>query len=116
MTTAILDCGHAPSAHGSSTTGYGVTADGRKHCYQCCAETDRKAMNETGRATLYLTDKGVVNWPGSLSFSVTRRRKGQHNIARTREDVWFTGPDGAPWHGVQYGKNTQICHCRRIKA
>lgn len=84
-------------------------------------------MIETGRATLYLTvTSGVIssyrsathgkitNWPGSLSFPCIVR-KGRHNIARVRYDANFAGPDGNRWHGVQYGDNTQIIHCKRLK-
>ena len=35
------------------------------------------------------------------------------DIAGKRLDVWFYGPDGYIWHGVQYGDNTQIVHCKR---
>jgi hypothetical protein len=72
-------------------------------------------MKDEGRITLYLTDDGrVTNWPNSLSFK-GHVSKGRHNIAGTRYDVWFTGPDGHRWHGTQYGDNTQICHCKRTK-
>jgi hypothetical protein len=119
----LLQCGHAPSEHGEHTTGYGVDSGGRKWCYACCAARDKRRMTQTGRATLYLVDSQasvgraftVQNWSGSLCFPVTYCRKGAHNMARTRYDVWFTGPDGKPWYGVQYGDNTQILHCRRVK-
>jgi hypothetical protein len=134
--TTILDCGHVPSPHESFSTGYGTGTDGKTYCYACCADRDRADMIETGRATLYLTrDKlsparqdtygrtihalysyKLTNWPGSLTFNVGGAvRHGRHNIARTRIDAWFTGPDGKPWHAVQYGENTQIAHCRRVK-
>ena len=119
METAILDCGHAPSAHSDFTTGYGIDRDGKKHCYACCADDDRKQMQETGRITLYLSESktgewSVSNWPGSLRFPCNVPRVSRHNIARWRYDVWFTA-NGENWHGVQYGDNTQICHCRRTK-
>jgi hypothetical protein len=127
-----LDCGHAPSPHSSFTTGYGESRDGRRICYECCAALDRQDMLETGRATLYLCRTQAVvgsgsippgfirggtwkatNWPGSLSFPISHLTEGRHNIAGKRFDAWFTGPDGNVWHGVQYGENTQILHCRR---
>jgi hypothetical protein len=99
-------------------------------CYQCCGEMDVNDMRTSGRALLYLTqewcavyaDVGparsrcnyVSNWPGTLKMRAYVR-KGRHNIARTRYDAWFTGPDGAKWHGVQYGENTQVVRCRRLK-
>lgn len=141
----ILECGHPESPHSDITRGYGTNKDGKRHCYACCAEHDKADMIATGRATLYLcgvdvppegSERGgmasqgpsmipsqrpkvrrwyVKNWPGSLSFPVRHMRKGRHNMARSRYDVWFTGPDGTEWHGVQYGENTQILHCRRVK-
>lgn len=99
-------------------------------CYACCGKLDRQSMIETGEAILYLTtSKGmgsvsagtfgefsakVGNWPNTLSFNCSVR-KGRHNIAGSRYDVWFTGPDGRQWHGVQFGENTQICRCKRTK-
>lgn len=107
------------------------------HCYQCCADSERARMIETGRATLYLsftwgtrTVEGkhgerrhafgrytactVSDWAGKLSF-IGRMHIGHHNMARVRYDVTFTGPDGKAWRGTTYGDNTQICHCRRLK-
>jgi hypothetical protein len=114
----ILDCGHKPSPHEVFTTGYGTTRDGKKRCYACCAAADRAAMEKTGRAVLYLS-KGVDgytvgNWPGSLKLRASVRT-GRHNIAGKRYDAWFSF-GGARWHGVTYGDNTQLCHCRRLKS
>lgn len=130
---AKLDCGHEPSEHGPHTTGYGEDRDGKRYCYDCCAERERAAMIEHGKATLYLVkDSGyqrptvgseqasdrawiITDWPGKLRFRPWHVRKGRHNIARTRYDAWFAGPDGHVWHGVQYGDMTQIIHCKRTK-
>jgi hypothetical protein len=89
-------------------------------CYECCATRDKETMRSTGKATLYLTyndgaRRGYVkNWPGTLCF-LGQVSKSRHNISRTRYDVWFMF-EGRVWHGVQYGENTQICHCKRTKA
>lgn len=115
-----------PEGH---TTGYGTTQDGKIHCFACCAETDMQTMERDGKIALYLTHEpfsqnvlGMVstttngkltNWPGTLSFRCWVK-KGHHNIARTRYDVWFTDHNGNHWHGVQYGDNTQICRCRKL--
>jgi hypothetical protein len=124
MEKTMCDCGHPPSKHESFTTGYGTDSHGKTACHACCAENDKRSMIETGKATLYLTIEAeyvghakakVTNWPGSLVFPIGYVRRGRHNIAGTRYDVWFTGPDSKQWHGVQYGDNTQICHCRRVK-
>lgn len=126
--TTVLTCGHLPTrgtTGGTGGTGYGLDAEGNTYCYACCADRDRADMLATGRATLYLsgphpdayslTAWRVSNWPGTLAFRCPAPRKGKHNVARTRYDVWFTGPDGAEWHGVQYGEWTQLVHCRRVK-
>lgn len=115
-------CGRSYEADDGKTgaTGYGYDAADRKICYACCADDDRAYMRDNGRIALYLTEEPrastVSNWPGSLRFAVTSVRKGRHNIAGTRTDVWFRDADGNRWHGVQYGRFTQIVHCRRIGA
>ena len=106
----------------TGTGGVGYARDPetrRKTCYLCCAEVDRQYMRDHGKVTLYLTgsrEEGfkVSNWPGTLVFSRVYVRKGQHNIARTRWDVWFNF-EGFEWYGVQYGENTQLVHCKRTK-
>ena len=113
----LLDCGHPESEHSSITRGYGTMPDGTKHCYDCCANMDRESMIETGKATLYLADGKITNWPGSLTFPVYGKvRVGRHNMARDRYDASFIGPDGFVWSGTVYGNNTQLFHCKRTKA
>jgi hypothetical protein len=104
------------------STGYAVNKADEKVCFACAAVLDKQSMIENGNdngVPLYLTkdEKGwkVGNWPGSLTFRCGVPIKKRHNIARTRYDVWFTGPDGKDWHGAQYGENTQIVHCKRNK-
>lgn len=120
----ILDCGHPPSPHESFTCGYGVDKDRKTFCYACCAENDKKAMVEDGRAALYLVSNKdhrsnveyyVTNWPGSLKFQVYHHRVGKHNIAGSRIDAWFKGPDGFVWHAKQYGTMSDVCYCKRTK-
>ena len=117
------DCGQRKSHDdgGCDTTGYAVRDNRDKVCYGCCAIEDRKYMIEHGRNTLYLVKNDaeqyeITNWPGTLRFRVGTMRKGYHNMAGCRYDVWFVGPDGKTWHGVQYGNNTQICRVKRTKA
>jgi len=119
-TFVCSDCGKEKDIpEDSITTGYGIDNEGKKVCFACCGLRDRKTMVDEGRIALYLTKKPdgwfVTNWPGTLSFRVTSHRIGSHNIAGTRDDVWFTGPDDKPWWGVCIGSNTQITRCRRIK-
>ena len=98
-------------------TGYG-NFNNQKVCYDCCANMDKKAIEESSRFTFYLTQENgksfVGNWPGTLKFKVDYLRKGNH-IAGIRYDIWFTDHKGKRWHGITYGDNTQICHCKRIK-
>ena len=114
----LLDCGHKPSPCSDMTTGYGET-DGKHYCYDCCAERDKDHMRKHGKITLYLStgDEGrhyVTNWPNSLRIQCSTPKVGYHNMARKRYDVWFKF-DGSMWRGVQYGDNTQLCHCRKTK-
>lgn len=105
--------------------GYGCDADGNLVCYACCGDNDARALRDTGRAVLYLTwrsDTGrggasrayVSNWPGTLRLPVYASRKGRHNLARTRYDVWFRF-EGREYHGVQLGEWSDICRVRRVK-
>ena len=128
----LLDCGHPASPHSDFTTGYGVTADGKRHCYTCCAARDVADMVETGTATLYLVSREtapevgamgvrreyyVTNWPGSLEFRVggaVSHSKYGGGFGSQRTDAWFTGPDGKAWHAINRGDN-QIARCRRLK-
>ena len=119
-TMELLDCGHYPGAHEACTTGYGRDAEGLTYCYDCCAQRELTSMLTTGKATLYLTLKDgkhtMTDWPGHLSFPVMEFRKGKHNMARVRYDVYFRVPsNGSTWHGVKYGDMTQLVHCRQLK-
>lgn len=105
------------------TTGYGINRDGSKVCYECCAEIDKAEMVKHGTIVLYLTydekmvqygDGKVSNWPASLEFKA-RVKKGKHNMAGNRYDVWFRDHTNRLWHGVQYGDNSQLCYCKRLK-
>lgn len=116
MVTEVLDCGHVPSPHDANTTGYGVTPGGLAMCWDCCARLDESTMDTNGRIALYLHEREVTNWPGSLKFRVVEKRKSRHNIAGVRYDVWFHDRHGKTWHGVQYGNNTQVVRCRRLKS
>lgn len=88
-------------------------------CFDCAADRDRADMKATGRATLYLSRVDgawrVSNWPGTLALHPRHVRKGRHNFARVRHDVWFSF-EGEEWHGVNYGDFSQILHCKRLKA
>lgn len=128
----ILECGHPESPHSNFTRGYGTDSDGNRHCYKCCAKHDREQMLKDKRATLYLnihkpakvscgdfgtrvTVAEISNWPGSLKIPVYRMSTGRHNFAGIRYDVWFKYA-GKQWHGVTYGEDTQLCHCKVVKS
>ncbi len=111
----------------SCGTGYRTNEKGQKICYACCGKEDKEYMIENGRTVLYYTPAvsctirlfhepaKISNWPGTLTFHPIYTKQGRHNIARSRVDVWFNGPDGFVWWGVQYGDFTQILHCKRTK-
>ena len=109
--------------NGMAGVGYGVTPDGKKHCYACCAEMDRATMTRDGRITLYLTgsparraDK-VTNWPGSLSFRVLWWKEGRAGFGGKSVSAYFEGPDGALWLARNQGADwNQIARCQRLSA
>lgn len=119
-TFRCFDCKRELPVKTDGGTGYGCFGkSNRKVCYECCAKRDIAQMSRDGKTTMYFTHKSgeqsyVGNWPGSLKIDC-RVRVGNHNMAGRRYDVWFTGPDGKKWHGVTYGDNTQLCHCKRMK-
>lgn len=113
----MCDCGHMESDHSDITRGYGIDGEGKTHCVACCAEQTRQRMRDTGRITLYLEGEGpdrywLTDWHASLVIFPYRARTGRHNWAGKRYDVWFSFEE-CDWHGVQYGDNTQLCHCKR---
>jgi hypothetical protein len=120
----ILDCGHKPSPHGPYTTGYAYNVtDDKTLCYDCAAKIEHQYMLDNNKTVLYLVRNTselnpfyeVTDWPGKLRFRVRHMKTGRYNLARKAYHVWFTGPNNTNWHGVTYGDNTQLCHCKRIK-
>lgn len=98
----------------SGGVGYAMY-DTKKICYECVAIHDKRYMNQHGKIILYYDGRKITNWPCSLVFMATKYKEGKHNIASKRIDVWFRGPSNDIWHGVQYGNNTQLLHCKRVK-
>lgn len=108
-------------SNGMVGVGYGITPDGKRHCYACCAENDRAAMVRDGRITLYLTssptrraDK-VTNWPGSLSFRVEWSKAGRSGFGGDSVSAYFVGPDGALWLARQQGRHNELARCQRLR-
>jgi hypothetical protein len=113
-------CKRTKTVYSNITTGHAIGCNGEKVCYYCAARQELKEMHATGKTCLYLSKDAdgqdvVTNWPNSLVLRVFGMTKGRHNIAGTRYDVWFFDDEKNLWHGVQYGENTQICHCKRLK-
>lgn len=76
-------------------------------------------LQEHGRGILYVTDPKdgpvtVGDWNGTHKVHVLRTKRGSHNIAGRRLDVWFTAGERRVWHGVNIGDN-QILRCKRTK-
>lgn len=104
-------------------------------CYKCASDDEKERMRKTGVTTLYFmynspcnniqhtnagtnmtpSDYIVSDWSGRFLIRPMNVQRGKHNIARTRWDVWFEF-EGRVWHGVQYGENTQLLHCKRTLA
>lgn len=104
------------------TSCYSTTYDKESNvvsiCNSCIAIRNREYMDEHKKVTLYLVLEGskyvVTNWHGSLKIPVDTFNTGNHNIADSRTDVWFTDYRGVKWWGVNYGSNNQICHCKKL--
>jgi hypothetical protein len=79
---------------------------------------DRETMARGEQVALYLDDKArtVSNWPGSLVFSLIRRKEGKrHALTGVRRiDFWFAGPDGKEWHGFRAGQ-MDLAYCKPTK-
>lgn len=110
-----IDCKEEKPVLSNGGTGYATNEYG-KVCYTCCAIRDKHFMERTGKITLYFDpiNNKITNWPGTLEFPCVWK-KGKHNITGLRIDAWFWGSDGRVWHGVLYGKNTMLLHCKRTK-
>ena len=93
----------------------------RRFATACCGKREfGRYVGNRARGSL-LDGEGpegavVTDWPGALKFRVRHKRVGSHNLAGRRVDVWFTDSDGREWHGVNYGHNSQLCHCRRLRS
>lgn len=84
-----------------------------------------EAMKATGQAVLYLHRSRVCadgfkrdhvgTWTGGQCWPVQNQNTSRHNIGGKRLDLWFVGPDGQNWHGVNIGDN-DIVRCRRNKS
>ena len=114
----MLDCGHEPTPT-ANTPGYGTDMQGHTFCYPCAGTRECEQMKATGKAFLYLTGPEVApyvtDWPGTFKLPVLASKRGRHNVASVRTDVWFIFA-GARWHGMRMGDNGTYVRCKRIKA
>jgi hypothetical protein len=108
-------CRETKPVHTDGGTGYASHRD-RKVCYACCGRSDTRRMERGLPVMLYYDGKVVSNWPGTLKMEPTYTKKGRHNLAGTRTDVWFRFK-ARLFHGTQYGEWTQILrHVKAVKA
>lgn len=110
-------CGETKPVNKAGGTGYGVDKDENKICYSCIGKNEETELSNAkpgDKFILYLCGDEVTNWPGSFKRTIRGLRTGRHNMAGKRYDFYFT-VNNNDFHGVQYGDNTQIAHCKRIK-
>ena len=50
-------CGKELPAKDGHASGYGLDSEGRKHCYQCCAEREKAQILKDGKGMLYLWER-----------------------------------------------------------
>lgn len=119
--TTVFTCDQCKEAitHESEiSTGYGTNKEGEKICFKCCGINDSKELKELKngeKMCLYLSNGMVINWPSTLQIKPYYTKNGRHNIAGTRQDVYFTH-EGERFHGVQYGNMSDILHVKKIKS
>lgn len=137
-TFVCYECGEIKPVNPEGGTGYGLDPEDHKICYACCGKKDRERMERGKPMCLYLSRNNkssgsqaqiwdrihhtttadmvwhITNWPGTLDIPIYLVKIGRHNIAGVRRDVWFHYA-GKDWHGVQYGNNTEIVHCKVVK-
>jgi len=102
------------------TTGHATNKAGDKICFDCVKQIDLDSLvnlKKGEKICFYLVKEGdkykVTNWPGTMVLNVDYVRKGKHNMAISRYDIWFT-LERHLFHGVQYGENTQVCHIKKL--
>ena len=132
----LCDCGHEAISNGFST-GYGIDANGKKTCFECCGKQDREELLRNGKQIGYLEIKrktydglGTIhfgtgldtfedgfysNWPGTFKIPVKGidAKRSINNFGAERLDFWFQF-EGHRYWGFNVGDN-QIAHVRRIK-
>lgn len=112
-----FQCGLNKIHESDFSTGYGTDKSGHKICFDCCGLNDAKVLENLKpkeKFCLYWNGKQVTNWPVTLAINPHYVTKGKHNLARTRETVYFTFA-GRKFMGIQYGEYTQVLHIKLVK-
>lgn len=103
----MLDCGHEPSEHTESTTGYGVDSAGKKHCYACCLAQDIESLRTEQHWTAYLASDGksLTTWPGGHLARITWSAVRKVGFGWKPSRVYWNAIDvhGQRWHGTSPG-------------
>lgn len=104
--------------HSGHTTGY-AQCDNKKYCFDCCGDYDRRCLETENSYILYLTeDNGIwriTNWPGTLCFPARYGRSFLHFGRVKAIRVYFEDHKGNSWRATQYGDDTQVARCKKIK-
>ena len=111
----LLDCGHAESPHSEITRGYGVDAQGKKHCYDCCTARDVADLRDTSRPfTAYISCDGrsVTNWPGRPLMRIYSHHTGRAGFGGEMHYWRAVDVHGQHWHG----KNSGTGMCINLRA
>jgi hypothetical protein len=118
--TIILDCGHPESSHGNVTRGYGITADGKKHCYACCEARDKDTLKAETSFFAYLSSdkKQITGWPGWMLMRVTSTHKRLLGFSRDSQNYCYhiraTDVHGHKWYGTSPGPG-MYARMRKVK-
>lgn len=110
-------CGQHKIHESDISTGYATDKNDNKICFACCGLNDAKELDELQpkkKIIQYWDGKEITNWPGTLKIKPYYTKKGRHNMAGTREDIYFKF-HGRTFHAVQYGSNSQIAHIKLTK-
>jgi hypothetical protein len=115
MDTPLLNCGHARPK--GNAAGYAVErSTGRKLCYVCAADIDRKFVEDPNNTvvTLYVSSDGafITTWSNIGIMAVTGLRPRKRPWGTY--SVWATDHMGYHWYGVGSGPGMSI-NLRRTK-
>lgn len=92
----FLDCGHAPTPDGIAA-GYATLIDGRRVCYPCADDAQRRQVAQGNRFVGYLASdsRTVTTWTGGELARVRQTKPAGADAV----SVWARTPDGRSWYG-----------------